>query len=79
MSTPETPLSPLDAAGIEVLTCSIVERAAYRDMLDFGGLLSNLDPKQVSNLDKAVQNAQDFTAEVVAKLKAEQDKQGRAA
>ncbi len=28
----------LDAAGIEVMNSSIVERAAYRDLLDFGGL-----------------------------------------
>lgn len=69
----------LDSAGIEVMEASIVERAAYRDLLDFGGLLGNLDPKQVSNLDKAVQNAMEFTAEVVAKLKASQTEQGRAA
>ena len=58
----------LDHAGIDVFASSIVERAAYRDMLDFGGLLSKLDPKQVSNLDKAVQNAQEFAGEVVARL-----------
>ena len=69
----------LDSAGINVFASSIVERAAYRDMLDFGGLLSKLDPKQVSNLDKAVQNAMEFTAEVIAKLKAVQVEQGRAA
>ena len=69
----------LDTAGIDVFHASIVERAAYRDLLDFGGLLGNLDPKQVSNLEKAVQNAMEFTAEVVAKLKALQTKQGRAA
>jgi chromosome partitioning protein len=68
----------LDLAGVDVLTTSIVERAAYRDVLDFGGVLSKLDPKQVSNLDKAVQNAVEFTAEVVARLKAAQQ-QGRAA
>lgn len=68
----------LDLAGIEVFESSIVERAAYRDLLDFGGLLGKLDPKQVSNLDKAVQNAMEFTAEVVARLKAAQV-QGRAA
>jgi chromosome partitioning protein len=59
----------LDTAGVEVLSTSIVERAAYRDLLDFGGLLSKLNPAQVSNIDKAVQNAQEFTAEVIAKLK----------
>lgn len=69
----------LDTAGIEVFSSSIVERAAYRDLLDFGGLLSKLDPKQVSNLDKAIQNAMEFTAEVVAKLKASPAQQGRAA
>lgn len=69
----------LDAAGIEVMSSSIVERAAYRDLLDFGGLLGNLDPKQVSNVDKAVQNAMEFTAEVIARLKAVQAEQGRAA
>lgn len=68
----------LDVAGIDVFTSSIVERAAYRDLLDFGGLLVNLDPKQVSNLDKAVQNAMEFAAEVVSRLKTA-DAQGRAA
>lgn len=68
----------LDAAGIEVFTSSIVERAAYRDLLDFGGLLAKLDPKQVSNLEKAVQNAREFTEEVVTRLKSTA-KQGRAA
>lgn len=62
----------LDSANVEVFETSIVERAAYRDLLDFGGLLSKLNPAQVSNIDKAVQNAREFTAEVVAKLKANQ-------
>ncbi|PZU80011.1 MAG: chromosome partitioning protein ParA [Shinella sp.] len=69
----------LDTAGIVVMSNSIVERAAYRDLLDFGGLLGNLDPRQVSNLDKAVQNAMEFAAEVVTRLKALQANEGRAA
>lgn len=60
----------LDGAGVEVFATSIVERAAYRDLLDFGGLLADLDPSKVSNIDKAVQNAREFMAEVVARLKA---------
>lgn len=68
----------LDQAGIEVLSTSIVERAAYRDLLDFGGLLCNLDAKQVSNVEKAVQNAMEFAAEVIARLK-QSSAQGRAA
>ena len=61
----------LDKAGIEVLMTSIVERAAYRDILDYGGLLKDLDGAQVSNLDKAIQNAREFAGEVVARLRGE--------
>lgn len=60
----------LDQAGIPVFETSIVERAAYRDILDYGGLLSDLDRVQVSNVDKAVENARAFAVEVVARLKA---------
>lgn len=62
----------LDKAGIDIFATSIVERAAYRDILDYGGLLSALDSTQVSNLDKAIQNADEFAGEVLAKLKAVQ-------
>lgn len=58
----------LEQAKIKVLSTSIVERAAYRDILDYGGLLSELDPKLVSNLDKAILNARDFAGEVLALL-----------
>ena len=68
----------LDSAGINVLTASIVERAAYRDIFDYGGLLSDLDGKLVSNLDKAVQNAREFAGDVINALRAAQ-KAGEAA
>jgi len=59
----------LDQAGIAVLDTSIVERAAYRDILDYGGLLSELDSGQVSNLDKAIHNAREFAGEVLSLLR----------
>ena len=59
----------LKANGIEVLKTGIVERAAYRDLFDFGGSLSDLDKTQVSNVEKAVINARDFAGEVITKLK----------
>lgn len=59
----------LDKAGIEVCSSTIVERAAYRDIMDFGGLLSDLNPKNVSNVEKAVENAKEFAAEVIAILR----------
>ncbi len=68
----------LDVAGVEVFETSIVERAAFRELLDFGGLLRDLDPQKVSNVDKALLNAREYTAEVVARLKAA-DAVGKAA
>jgi chromosome partitioning protein len=60
----------LYGAGIDVFATHIVERAAFRDILDFGGTLADLNPAQVSNIDKAVQNAREFAGEVVSRLKA---------
>lgn len=59
----------LAASGIDVCKTAIVERAAYRDLFDYGGSLSALDPSRVSNLDKAINNARQFAGEVIAKLK----------
>lgn len=60
----------LRAGGIDIFATPIVERAAYRDLFDYGGTLAGLDGAQVSNLDKAIQNAREFAGEVVARLKA---------
>lgn len=57
-------------AGIEVFATAIVERAAYRDLFDYGGALADLDPAQVSNVEKARINAQDFAGEVLSRLRA---------
>lgn len=64
----------MERAGIDVFSTAIVERAAYRDLLDYGGLLGDLDPRLVSNLDRAVQNAREFAAEVVSRLRALQER-----
>jgi chromosome partitioning protein len=59
----------LAKGGIDVFATSIVERAAYRDIFDYGGLLADLGA-EVSNLVKAQENARAFVGEVLAKLKA---------
>lgn len=59
----------LKQAGIDVFDTAIVERAAFRDLFDYGGSLATLDPALVSNIDKARENAQAFVGEVLAKLK----------
>lgn len=60
----------LQAGGIEMFATSIVERAAFRDLFDYGGTLTSLSPSTTSNLDKARANAREFAGEVVAKLRA---------
>ena len=62
----------LASAGIDVFETAIVERAAFRDLFDYGGALAMLDPAQVSNVEKARQNAGAFAGEVLAKLKSQQ-------
>jgi chromosome partitioning protein len=61
----------LEKADIPIFTTTIVERAAYRDIFDYGGLLSGLPPGSVSNLDRARANAGHFAAEVIARLRAD--------
>ncbi|MCB5411967.1 ParA family protein [Pseudogemmobacter faecipullorum] len=59
----------LAEAGIPVFETAIVERAAYRDLFDFGGTLSTLNPASTSGIEKAKENAREFTGELVAKLR----------
>ena len=68
----------LNKAGIAVFTTSIVERAAYRDIFDYGGLLRDLPSGQVSNLENAGKNAGAFMAEILTKLKDRMETQGAA-
>lgn len=55
--------------GVRVFRCDINEREAFRALFSFGGTLEGLDPNQVSGVEKAVNNARAFTAEVVSMLK----------
>ena len=68
----------LDAAGIEVFDVPIVERAAYRDIFDYGGLLADLPSEQVSNLENARKNAAAFAGEVLRRLRSTMTLQGAA-
>lgn len=55
---------------IRAFQIQIHEREAYRALFSFGGTLESLDPRQVGNLQKAITNAREFTAEVVSMLRA---------
>ena len=55
----------LAARGVRMMQTSLTERAAYRDVFDHGGLLHNLEPADVSNLGKDIENAAQLTGELL--------------
>jgi len=57
---------------VPVLPTKLYDREAYRALFSFGGTLSDLRDKGVSNLDTAITNARTYIAEVLALLKAGQ-------
>lgn len=59
----------LTDAGIPMFKTQLNEREAFRAMFSFMQPLETLDPKDVPNLDKAVANAEEFTAEVIERLR----------
>ncbi|RQU97780.1 ParA family protein [Burkholderia cenocepacia] len=58
-----------EEAGISLFDTELNEREAFKAMFSFAVPLHKLDPKDVSNLDKAVANAEEFASEVIAKLR----------
>lgn len=69
--------STFEDAGISLFNTELNEREAFKAMFSFAVPLTSLDPKDVSNLDKAVANAEEFAEEVVAKLRENMDSQKR--
>ena len=61
--------SAIEQAGLPMLPIGVVERAAYRDIYEFGLRLSELDPSQTSGVPKAIENAQGLAQAVVDSLK----------
>jgi chromosome partitioning protein len=60
----------LAEAGINVFDTHINEREAFRAMFSFRQTLEGLRNEEVNNLDKAINNANAFTKEVVDRLRA---------
>lgn len=50
---------------VRLLDTPIIERAAYRDLFDYGCSLYEMEAERFSNLDKAKENAQAFANEVL--------------
>lgn len=56
-------------AGVEIFKTSLIDREAFRAIRSFGGTVNDLDPKQVSGIDKAVANAHALAVEVIERIK----------
>lgn len=54
--------------NIPMLDCSLIDREAFRAIRSFGGSIHELDPKEVSGIEKAFENAKTFTEEVKRNL-----------
>ena len=55
-------------SDIEIFNCSLIDREVFRAIRSFGGIIENLDSKEVSGKDKAIANVLAFTEEVKFKL-----------
>lgn len=55
--------------GVPAFTAHMHEREAFRAIFSFGGTLQDLNPRLVSNLDAAKNNARALAAEVVSLLR----------
>ena len=54
---------------VPIMETRLFDREPYRALLSFGGSLSSLKDKGMSNLPAALANAREFTAEVVERLR----------
>ncbi|MFO0433109.1 MAG: AAA family ATPase [bacterium] len=55
--------------GVPVLKSQLHEREAFKAMFSYQRTLEELDPAKVANLDKAIANAQQIVAEIIAILR----------
>lgn len=61
--------SRLTDAGVTMFATQLHENEAFRAIFSFRQTIEGLDPGQVSNLDKAINNVEQFTAEVIERLR----------
>lgn len=55
-------------AKLRMLRTQLIERAAFAELVDYGGFLTDLDKSKVSNVDKAIVNAREYAGEVITVL-----------
>ena len=55
--------------SVDVFQTRIIEREAFKALFSFNATLADLDPAQVSGIDKARENANAYAREVIRRLK----------
>ncbi|MCF3638636.1 ParA family protein [Rhizobium sp. TRM95111] len=58
----------LSQRRVHVLDTPIIERSAYRDVFGSGDTLYSMDPRRVSNLDRAQENSRTLAMEVLRRV-----------
>ena len=61
-------IEQLHENGVPLLDVELIERVAFDAFIAYGGTLEDLNPKEVSGIDKAVANARKYTASVIRML-----------
>ncbi len=62
-------LGDMQANNVDVFNVSLIERAAFKAIRTYGGIVHDLDRAEVSGVDKAASNVEVFAEEVKRKLK----------
>lgn len=65
-------MGEFEAAGVHIFEASLIDREAFRAVRSFGGIINDLNPKDVSGIEKAAHNALGLAMEVIARLKEQQ-------
>jgi len=66
-----------DNPRIDAFQVEIFERDAFAALFAVGGTVRSMGTGDVNNIDAALKNVENFTAEVIARLRANRDRQGR--
>ncbi len=70
-----------DRSGVDVFTCSLIDREPFKSVFAFGGTVNELEAgnkREQASIDKASDNANIFASEVKRKLKADIEKRREA-
>ena len=66
-----------DNPRIDAFQVEIFERDAFAALFAVGGTVRSMGTGDVNNIDAALKNVENFTVEVIARLRANRDRQGR--